>query len=312
MNLTLRQLRAFVAVARLGRFAAAAETLHVTQPALSMMIRELEKQLGERVFDRHTRRVELTHVGRELLPVAEKVLADLEHAVAASRELAALARGRVSIASSTVFAATLLPWAVRKFGERHPGVAFALRDVAEQEIRARVKSGDVDLGVGTTGESDPEIDALPLLEDTLTAVVSERHPLAEQATVTWRELAAHPLILLGRGSPIRALQDKALAAVGAEASPAFEVSFSSTAISMVAAGLGVSPLPVNARQVSSRVKVQVRPLMRPTVPRLVAIFRKRGTSLSPAATAFQEFLRDYVRSGAFPVQAGLRVRLLGD
>ena len=120
MNLTLRQLRAFVAVARLGRFAAAAEALHVTQPALSMLIRELETQLGVRVFDRHTRRVELTEAGRELLPVAEKTLEDLEHAVAASRQLAALQRGRVSIATSTVLSATLLPWVAREYAAQYP------------------------------------------------------------------------------------------------------------------------------------------------------------------------------------------------
>jgi DNA-binding transcriptional LysR family regulator len=310
MNVTLRQIRAFAAVARLGRFGRAAEQLHVTQSALSMLIRQLEAELGLRLFDRHTRMLRLTDAGAEFLPVAEKTLADLAHAVAASREASALRRGRVSVATSTVLAATLLPWAARKFAAQHPGIAFALRDVAEQEIRARVKAGDVDLGVGTTIEPDPDVDEVPLFEDSLTAVVGERHPLAERSTITWRELGEHPLIVLGRGSPIRALQDQALAAAGIAAAPAFEVSFSSTAISMVACGLGVAALPVNARQVSSRVKVQVRPLVRPALTRRVAIFRRRELSLSPAAAAFEVFLRDYVRSGAFPVQVGQRVRVL--
>jgi DNA-binding transcriptional LysR family regulator len=315
MNITLRQVRAFVAAARLGRFALAAEQLHVTPSALSMLIRQLEAELGLRLFDRHTRMLRLTEAGAAFLAVAEKTLADLEHAVAASREVSALRRGRVSVATSTVLSATLLPWAARKFAERHPGIAFALRDVAEEEILGRVRSGDVDLGVGTMVDrvdATPEIDAVPLFEDSLTAVLGERHPLAERATVTWRELGEHPLIVLGRGSPIRALQDRALAAAGITAAPAFEVSFSSTVISMVAAGLGVAPLPVNARQVGPRVKVQVRPLMRPTIARRVAIFRRRETALSPAAAAFEGFLRDYVRSGAFPVQVGQRRRVLGD
>ncbi|HUK64015.1 MAG TPA: LysR substrate-binding domain-containing protein, partial [Dongiaceae bacterium] len=218
----------------------------------------------------------------------------------------------VSVATSTVLAATLLPWVAGKFAALHPGIRFVLKDVAEQEIRARVKAGDVDLGIGTTLEADPETTEVPLLEDSLTAVCGERHPLAERGAVTWRELAEHPLILLGRGSPLRALQDQAVASVGGRVEPAFEVSFSSTAISMVAAGLGVAPLPVNARQVSPRVKVQVRSLVRPTVTRVVAVFQRRDVTLSPAAQAFQQFVRDYVRLGAFPVQAGVRVRIFGE
>src|SRR5262245_33948512 len=205
MNLTLRQLRAFVAVARLGRFNLAAERLHVTQSALSMLIRELERQLGLRLFDRHTRMVRLTAAGGEFLPVAEKTLADLESAVSASRDLATLKRGRVSVATSTVLAGTLLPWAIREFTLRYPGIRCVIRDCAEEEIRHRVRVGDVDFGIGTALEPEPEVAELPLLEDRLTALLPERHPLAGGRTVTWRELAAYPLIVLATGSPLRAL-----------------------------------------------------------------------------------------------------------
>src|SRR5512132_793945 len=116
MNVTLRQLRAFVNVAQFGVFTAAAERLHVTQSALSVMIRGLETELGLRLFDRTTRMVELTDAGREFYPIAEKTLEDLSSAVAHSRELADIKRGRVTIAATTLISSILLPRAVARFG----------------------------------------------------------------------------------------------------------------------------------------------------------------------------------------------------
>jgi LysR family carnitine catabolism transcriptional activator len=265
-----------------------------------MLIRELEAQLGLRLFDRHTRMVRLTAAGAEFLPVAEKTLADLETAVSASRELATLQRGRVSVATSTVLAATLLPWAVREFTARHPGVRCVIRDCAEEEIGRRVRAGEVDVGVGTALDPDPELAELSLAEDSIVLLCGERHPLGAKRSVAWRELAGHPLIVLGAGSPLRTLVDRALADAGVRVEPAYEVSFSSTVISMVAAGLGVAALPVNARQVSPTGRVLARPLVRPVVKRRIVAFARREVQPSPAAASFLEFVRGYVRGGGYP------------
>lgn len=293
-NITLRQIRAFVAVARAGRFRAAAEALHVTQSALSMLVSELETQMGVRLFDRHTRMVQLTDAGREFLPVATRTLDDLENACGSLRELAALQRGRVRIAASTVLAGTLLPWAIQQFSLGNPGVKFVLKDVAEQDICPQVQRGEVDLGVGTSLDADSEIVERPLLRDTLTLLCAEKHPLAGRSAPAWRDLAHYPFIALGAGSPLRSLVDRALVSAGVNIEPAYEVSFSSTVISMVAAGLGVSVLPVNARQVSPRAKVEMRRLTRPTVERQVSLFMRRNVAPTPAAAAFQDFLAGYV------------------
>ncbi len=300
MNITLRQLEAFVAVQRYGRFRLAAEHLHVTQSALSMLVRDLEAQLGLRLLDRHTRMVRLTEAGADFLPVAQKALADLETALARSRDAATLRRGRVSIAASTVLGNTLLPWAIHAFAARNPGIRCVLKDCAEEEIRHRVRVGDVDFGVGTALDPDPELAELPLLEDRLIAIVGPGHPLGAKRSITWRELTAHPLIVLNAESPLRKLVDRTLVEAGIAVEPAYEASFSSTVISMVAAGLGVAALPVNARQVSARVKVHARWLVRPVVPRRVCLFTRRDATETPAATAFRDFLRGYVRGGGYP------------
>jgi DNA-binding transcriptional LysR family regulator len=303
MNVTMRQLRAFVAVAEHGQFALAASRLSVTPSALSMLIRQLEAHVGARVFDRHTRLVRLTAIGADLLAVARKALADLEGALAQSREESALRRGRVSVATSAVLAATVLPWAIRRFCSEHPGIQVVLQDVVEQEIRSRVRAGAVDFGVGTALEPDHELDEELLLQDRLVALLPHDHPLAAQPSIAWRELGGQPLILLGPGNPLRTLVERVLAANDIAITAAHEASFSSTIISMVAAGMGIAALPVNARQVTPKVRVAVRSLVRPAVSRRVCVFKRHGIGHSPAAAVFLQFLRDYVREGGYPAMS---------
>ena len=304
LNITLRQLRAFAAVAENGHFARAAERLHVTPSGLSMLVRELEGQLGVRLLFGTTRVVRLTEAGIEFLPLAQKVLADLESAVAASRSLAELRRGRVSIAASIVVSATLLPWALRGFVARHPGIRCVLRDGLEEDIRDQVRRGDVDLGVGTLLDAEPGLAQLTLLEDQLVALVGDGHPLAARRTLTWRDLARYPVIALTPRSPSRALADAAFRAAGIAPTPAYEASFSSTVISMVAAGLGVAALPLNVRQVARRVKVHARKLV-PATARRLGVFWRDDAELSPAAAAFRSHLADFVRAGRGPLAVPL-------
>lgn len=300
MNITLRQIRAFVATATLGRFVLAARHLNVTQSALSMLVRDLEIEMGVRLFDRHTRMVRLTGAGEEFLPVARKTLSDLEIAVGQSRASAALNRGRVSVASSTVLGATLLPWAISRFCARHPGITVVLRDVAEEEVRPLVRQRAVDLGVGTALDPDPELDEQALFEDQLTLLCPHDHPLTKRRAATWKALAAYPLIALHAGSPLRTMMDRTFTQAGMVVTPAYEVEFSSTAISMVAAGLGVAPLPVNAREVSPRVRVKAVALEQPVVPRRVAIFTRADTLPAAAAQAFIGFVQEFVVARRLP------------
>lgn len=294
MNITLRQLRAFIAVADTASFARAAERMHVSPSGLSMLVRELEHQLGLKVFSRSTRQVRLTEAGSEFLPLARKSLADLEAAIAATRSLADIQRGRVTVAASVVPAATLLPWVVSDFVRAYPGIQCAVKDGYEEEIRDQVRRGEVDLGVGTLLEDDTGLNETVLYEDHLMALMPDKHPLVERGTVSWKDLAQYPLIALTAKSPSRHLADEAFAASGVAVVPKYEAAFSSTIISMVAAGLGVAALPVNVRQVSPRVKVHARLLVRPTVRRKLGVYSRADTELSPAAQAFRQHLEAFV------------------
>jgi DNA-binding transcriptional LysR family regulator len=294
MNLTLRQLRAFVAVAECGRFALAAEQLHLTPSALSMLIKDLEGELGVKLLDRHTRMVRVTEIGQEFLASARRVLQDLEMAVLNSREQAAYKRGRVTVASASVLSVTLLVPFMREFQARYPGVHIVLRDTAEEDIRETLITEDADIAVGTFQEAQSEIVETDLFRDTFVALVPSDHVLARKRTVAWAALAESPFVALASGSPIRRDLDTHLAAQGVRLNVAYEVSFPSTVFALVSNGMGISLLPANSRHLMNVSGIEFRALGKPALTRRVCTFRLKHRSLSPAAELFHTLLVDHV------------------
>jgi DNA-binding transcriptional LysR family regulator len=283
MNITLRQLRAFIAVAGLGQFNIAARNLHLTQSAVSILIRDLEREIGVRLFDRHTRMVSLTLVGQEFLPQARKIMKDLELAVGDVRDNASLKRGQVTIAAAIVLAATVVPPIIARFLNKYPEISVNIRDMPEEQITPALKRHEVDIAVGTLSEEDPEIAATPLLRDKLMLVCREDHRFAKRKSVRWAELKDETLITLAASNPLRNIVEHNLIRVVPNYRPKYEVRFSTTAISMIAAGMGVSVLPENSGQLASAVGVTTVDLIDPIVMRDVSLLQRRHHSLSPAA-----------------------------
>jgi len=283
MNITLRQLRAFIAVAEFGQFNLAARNLHLTQSAVSILIRGLESEIGVRLFDRHTRMVSLTLVGQEFLPQARKILKDLELAVGDVRDNALLKRGRVTVAAAIVLAATIVPPILARFLRMHPEISVNIQDMPEEQIAPALKRNEVDIAIGTLSEDDPEIAATPLLRDKLMLVCREDHRFAKRKSVRWAELQNEDLISLAAANPLRNIVEHNLLRVVPNYRPKYEVRFSTTAISMIAAGMGVAVLPENSSQLASAVRVATVDLAAPHVMRDVSILQRRHHSLSPAA-----------------------------
>src|SRR5262245_59053704 len=143
-DLNLRQLQTFVTVARLGSFTRAARLLHISQPALTTQVRQLEETLGVRLFDRNTRTVELTRIGKELAPVVTQLLQEIEAVVVNTKELAAQSRGVIRIASLPSISSMILPTAVARFKGLYPGISVVLKDVIAQRLVTMVKAEEVD------------------------------------------------------------------------------------------------------------------------------------------------------------------------
>jgi DNA-binding transcriptional LysR family regulator len=290
MNITLRQLHGFKAVADLGTFTAAAQRLKVAQPALSLNIRDLESELGAKLFDRTTRRVELTAAGREFLQSVDKLIVDLERAVQNARDLADRKRGRLVVAAPPLLAALIVPGAVADYRKRFPAIEVSVIDAQTNIIVDKVRSGEADCGIGTFAEAEEGIRREILFEDALMAWCPAQSQCARSSRLAWKDLPAGQLIAMTRDSRIRFLVDQAYQSIGQTVRPAYEVSHMTTAIMMVEAGLGVAVLPAYVWGFARVLNVVSKVLSEPEVRREVAIIQASGRSLSPAAEAFLRYL----------------------
>jgi DNA-binding transcriptional LysR family regulator len=296
MNITLRQLYGFKTVADVGTFTAAAQRLRVAQPALSLSIRDLENELGTRLFDRTTRRVELTAAGREFLLSVDKLILDLEHAVQNARELAERKRGRLAVAAPPLLAAMIVPSAVADYKKRFPAIDINVIDTQPNMIVDKVRNGEADCGIGTFADVEDGIRREALFEDALMAWCPVQSQLTRLTRVAWKDLAATPLIAMTRDSRIRFLVDQACASVGQGIRPAYEVSHMTTAIMLVEAGLGTAVLPAYVWGFARAFNVVPKVLCDPEVRREVSIVSASSRALSPAAESFLQCLRKRARA----------------
>ena len=302
MNLTLRHLRGFVAVAQLGSFSAAAQRLHLTQSALSMLVRGLESDLGLTLFERTTRHVRLTDAGRDFFPLAERLLVDLHHAVAQTRARAARASGRLVIAVTPTFATTLLPAILGRYQREHPDVQLVLRDDATPAgIQRLVQDGEADLGIAPINRAQPGLLVVEvLMDDELVLACPVGHPLARGPGVRWHDLAEHPMIGFGSDNALQKLVNSTADALGLSLPLHCEVSSIATAVALVEAGMGISVLPSYTRTARGPRRLQLRPLAEPVVKRELCLMSLRDRAMPPAAQAFAQMLREH----STPASAG--------
>ena len=267
MNPTLRQMRAFIFLARTGSFTLAAEHMHVTQSALSGLIKELEQTLGARLVDRSTRKIALTEIGRELYPLFSKMIDDLDAALHDVANHTKLKKGMVRIAAPQLMACTLLPEVIAAYRAAHPDIQVKLVDCAVENVTARVASGEVDVGIGPERDAAAQIDAAVLFEMPFVLVFPQGHPLEARERVTWQDLADYPFISLQGQFTERLLSDMHSSLRDVPLKPANEVTFMTTALAMVAANLGVTVCLPYAEPLVKLYQLHMRQLHEPELTR---------------------------------------------
>lgn len=290
-NITLRQLRAFIELARYRSFTKAADAAHVTQSALSALIRDLETNLGVRLVDRTTRTVRLTDAGTDFLAAAERVDREIDVAVENSRQRQSLRRGRLSVAVPPLLGATVFPRALSKFVDAYPEIEVVIRDCVTTEMVEHIVNGAAEFGIGTFEADNPLLTIRPIFRDRLILVTPREHPLNERDSVSWSDLKDVPLISVTRGSGLRTLLERTLESTGNYRPLAYEVNLVSTALALVTAKVGVSVLPSYITADATASGLACIELTEPIVSREVQVAMREGCSLSPAAEAFIALFR---------------------
>lgn len=300
MRVTLRQLQAFAALARAGSFHRAAERMHITQPGLSVLIRQLEDAVGIKLIERTTRAMALTEAGREFLVSAERILGDVDRSVADLADLRVKRRGRVRVAAPPLLASTLVPPIVARFVALHPGVTVTVQDVLAEQVLRQIAVDEADIGIGTFRPSVVEVDRRRLFADELVLVCPREHRLAKRRKLGWKDLAGARVVAMSRDSSYQQLVDHALVEQSVPVERAFEVGYIGTALALVAAGLGVTVLPAYVADQLDRGRLVRIPLVDPIVTREVVVITRRGRELPPAVSAFLEALSELGDTPATP------------
>jgi len=293
MSVTLKQLRALITVARAGSFTRAAERLFISQSTLSGLIKELEQSLDLQLVNRSTRRLELSDVGRELYPLIDKTLQDLDGILDEAKKIKNLKKGVVRVAVPQLMACTLLPSVIAEFQTAYPDISIQLHDTMIESVIPRVLSGAVDFGIGPDREQRAEVASHLLVNLPFMAALRHDHPLAAQKMVLWSDLAHYPVIAL-RGQFTERLSLE-LQQAARNVTPYTEVTFMSTAISMVHANLGISVCIPYAKSLVEQYGLCMLPIKDPVVKRDFYVFCRKGHTLSPAAQTFYSYLETYIQ-----------------
>jgi LysR family carnitine catabolism transcriptional activator len=290
MKASLAELRVMVTLAESGHFTRAAERLGMSQSSLSAALVKLEKQLGTRLFDRHTRACRVTEAGAALLPAARRLVEDWDRLFADAQDFARFSRGRVTLAAPNAQCALLLPPVIRAFQDSHPGVRVVLHDVPEHEVHALVRSGVADLGIATQTDARTDLMSTAMSSDEFIAVLPPGHALASRRSLEWSQLARVPAIGYLPGNPVRRMLDDKLAERGIALDYAFEIALPWTMMGLTREGLGVAIVTMALRPLAQWHGLKVRAVGRPQFARTMTLLRAPGGALTPAAAAFREVL----------------------
>lgn len=294
VDFTSRQLRAFRLVAQHRSFSRAAEAMFITPSGLSVVIRELEKQLGFRLFDRTSRHVALTRHGSELLAVVQASLDQLDGAVSRIGQSVTEASHSLSLGASPLVAANVLPEAIKAFEANRPNLRIELFEGDPSTILQRVRSGTLDMGLGTFFKRVSGIRRTPFFRFVLMVIRPDSDPTFRPASTTWGALKSDTLVSLPPTNPVQQLIDRHLAEARIVFRRNLILNYLETVIAMVEAGKGLAIVPSFAIPACRRRRVLISHLTNPVVSLDFYHITNRGRKLPPDAEGFTSFLKGYV------------------
>lgn len=297
MEVSTKQLRAFRLVAQYRNFTRAAAALFITPSGLSVLIRELESRVGFRLFDRTTRHVVLTPPGRELLAVIQKSLEELDAAIANIGRSAKRSHQQISLGTTPLVAANILPPAMREFRKQRPDVRIQLCDADLPTLIKMVEAGTLDMSLGIF-KAMPDMRREPFFRFSLMVARAAHDDLPRRKTTTWSALEGERLISLSAEHPHQQLIDKHLAQAGVKVQVGSVVNLLDTQIALVEAGEGIAVVPSFGMPACRNRKVVMTQLIKPVARFDFHLISNRGRELPPGAQEFSAFLKSYIATWA--------------
>ena len=299
-QLSSKELQTFVLLAHSPSFTVAAQTLHVTQSALSKRIAELENKLGVRLFDRTTRQLDLTMEGREFLAMAISLLEHMERSVTELRQMANGERGKLWMTAAPNISSTLIAPVLAAYSKANPHVGITYYDCRREEMLRHIGAGSAEFGIigGIIGQDHgfpPDFQVTRIVErlEHMAVGFAPGHPLGDLETVRWQDLMPYKLVMLrtsgGLGHMYRIVSQNLQVSLPS----AIEVSMTNTAIGMAASGIGIVVFPSYVIDNVYGPNLHNRRIEGSELQYEFCFLHLKGRSLSGAAMAFGAVLREF-------------------
>ena len=282
----LRHLRYFLAIAEFSNYRAAAEKLLVSQPTLSQQMKDLEKELGAKLFERTGRGVRLTQAGKLFVEYAHRSLNILEEGQAAILEFDTVLRGNLRLGVLQTVGTYLIPEVVVQYTNQFPNIDLKVFELSAREIEKGLIEGGLDIGISFEPRGRNEILTEPLFDEKLMLFVSKEHPLSRRKTVRCAEISKHRLCLLSQQYNTRQMIDAAFAEAGVQLDIAVELNTVASCAAVALAGGPATILPeiaVRNRQPGACIQVE-----RPAIKRTICLLNRKTQSPIRAQTKFAE------------------------
>jgi DNA-binding transcriptional LysR family regulator len=295
MRINFLGLQAFLSVADRGSFRRAASHLHLSQTAVSHRIKNIERELGLKLFVRTTREISLTKAGLDLIETAREAVTNLEQSLEALRRQGSGRKRRLSIACLPAFAIYRLPPVLNRFKTLHPNVEVKIHDVSALELANLLVRDEAEFGLSLVSVNRWDLDVEPLIKaDPIVIACRTDHELARKKLVRWADLDGVPLVRFGMNTSVRPLIDDALARMHGKLDWRYEVQRVETALALTEAGCALTVVPRSNVDLYGSRNLTSRRLRAPGITCAFGLVTKRGVPLSPIAEQFRDLLREQI------------------
>lgn len=293
MSLSIQKVHSFIVVAQYGSFVRAAEELHVSQPALTRHIQDLEEHLGVPLLSRTTRSVRLTPAGEVFRNRMSRLLAEMNRVVRDVQEEASFERGHIAVACVPTIANTVLPAILSSYARKYPQISVHVMDEMSESLERRILSHEADFGIGPAPRRSGHLDFAFIIRDHFVVIFAKGHPLAGRREVDIEDLTEFDFVAISHGN-VRTAVDDALREIGIQIVPKYEALSPQTLGRMIDKGLGIGILPSMTIPATGESGLLTARLRTPRIVRDIGLLRRRGWVPGPAAASFIDEVRKFM------------------